>query len=87
MKKLVYAMLALVAMSFTSCELFGIGQKGGDQDTITTTVDSLKIDSTAQVDVAPEAEKPADEAQAEAAAPAEDKAEATEAAKPEEVKK
>ena len=48
MKKLVYVMMAIAALSFASCDKTATGNNESNTDSITTTtVDSLAGDSTA----------------------------------------
>ena len=65
MKKLVYVMMALVAISFASCDSTTGTKQAPEQDSITTNVDSIKADTVTE-DAAQVAAEPTD-APAEAA--------------------
>lgn len=69
MKKLVYVMMALVAISFASCDSTSGTKNVPEQDSITTNVDSIQADTVTE-DAAQAAAEPTD-APAEDAAPAE----------------
>lgn len=47
MKKLVFAMMAIVALSFASCDKTATGNNESNTDSTTTAVDSLAGDTTA----------------------------------------
>ena len=44
MKKLVYVMMALIAIGFASCDTNAGDKNKPEQDSITTNVDSIKVD-------------------------------------------
>ena len=69
MKKLVYVMMALIAMNFASCDSNGGTKNAPEQDSVTTNVDSIQADTVTE-DAAQVAAEPTD-APAEDAAPAE----------------
>lgn len=77
MKKLVFAMMALIAMSFASCDT-NVGTKNApEQDSITTKMDSIDsastTEDTAQVAAAPTDATAKDAAPADTAEPEEKK--------------
>lgn len=47
MKKLVYVMMAITALSFASCDKTATNDNQSTQDSITATVDSVNADATA----------------------------------------
>ena len=74
MKKLVFAMMAIVALSFASCDKTATGNNESNTDSTTTTVDSLTSDATVNATAVQEtsvdstqAEAPAQEAATESA--------------------
>jgi hypothetical protein len=70
MKKLVFVMMALIAMSFASCDT-NVGNKNvPEQDSITTNVDTVTGDTVTEVTADQVAAQPND-APAEDTAPAE----------------